>query len=94
MRMVVAVAVLGLCACDSERQPESHAATPPAAAAAAAEIPAAADAAPAQSSPLMAVPEDPAALKRLEAMGYTVHADHLHPPGVTNCPKMGDDPVM
>lgn len=59
------------------------------------EVPAAAAAAvPAASSQLMAIPDDPDALKRLEAMGYTIHGDHLHAPGVTDCPKMGDGPVM
>ena len=27
-------------------------------------------------------------------MGYTVHEDHLHAPGVTSCPKMSENPVM
>jgi PBP1b-binding outer membrane lipoprotein LpoB len=47
-----------------------------------------------QSSALMAIPEDPQAVKKLEAMGYTIHMDHLHAPGVTVCPKMGNDPVV
>lgn len=45
-------------------------------------------------SAMRSVPTDPAALKKLQAMGYTVHDDHLHAPGVAACPKMSDDPVM
>lgn len=92
MRILVGV-LLTLGACSAERQPEDQAALPKAAAAG---IPAAAPAAPDSSSPLMAIPEDPEALKRLEAMGYTIHAEqgHLHAPGVTTCPQMGDGPVM
>ena len=33
-------------------------------------------------------------LKKVQAMGYTVHEDHLHAPGVSTCPKAGDGPVM
>ena len=35
---------------------------------------------------LIAVPKDKAQLDRLLAMGYTVHKDHMHPPGVKECP--------
>jgi hypothetical protein len=93
MRITAGLVVLALGACGVERQPDGQAAAS-AAGSSAVEVPAAAKAARAQSSPLMAMPDDPAALKRLEAMGYTVHEDHLHAPGVTSCPKMGDDPVM
>jgi len=34
----------------------------------------------------IAVPKDKAQLDRLLAMGYTVHNDHMHPPGVKECP--------
>ena len=92
MRIVIGV-LLALGACSAERQPEEQAAAPEAADA---EMPASAPAGTGQSSPLMAIPKDPAALKRLAAMGYTIHAeqDHLHAPGVTSCPQMGDSPVM
>lgn len=92
MRFMVAL-LLVPAACSSERQPEEQTTLPEAAAPG---IQAAAPAAPARSSPLMAIPEDPEALKRLEAMGYTIHAEqgHLHAPGVDSCPQMGDSPVM
>ena len=34
----------------------------------------------------IAVPKDKAQLDRMLAMGYTVHDDHMHPPGVKECP--------
>lgn len=91
MRILIGL-LLALGACSAERQSEQQSAVPDAAPAG---IPAAA-AARAQSSPLMAIPEDPEALKRLEAMGYTIHAEqnHLHAPGVASCPQMGENPVM
>ena len=39
-------------------------------------------------------PKDKARLKRLLAMGYTIHEDHLHAPGVVGCPKMSENPVQ
>lgn len=35
---------------------------------------------------LIPVPKDKAQLARLVAMGYTVHQNHMHPPGVNSCP--------
>jgi hypothetical protein len=35
---------------------------------------------------LIPIPKDKAQLARLLAMGYTVHRDHMHPPGVNSCP--------
>jgi hypothetical protein len=46
-----------------------------------------------QASLLLPVPQDRAQLERMLSMGYTVHEDHLHAPGVTACPKMSEDPV-
>ena len=81
-------AFLTIAACSEQREAEPTAPAP------GAQLPAAAGASAPQTSALMAMPEDPEALKRLQAMGYTVHEDHLHAPGVTSCPKMGSDPVM
>lgn len=90
---LVALLLMTLAACSAERQPEEQAVLPEAAASG---VPAAAAAAPERSPPIMAIPDDPEALKRLEAMGYTIHAEqgHLHAPGVANCPQMGDSGVM
>jgi hypothetical protein len=35
---------------------------------------------------MLEVPADKAQLERLTALGYTVHDEHLHPPGVKECP--------
>ena len=43
---------------------------------------------------MIMIPKDQVQLKRLLAMGYTVHEDHLHAPGVTSCPKMSENPVQ
>lgn len=92
MRFLIGL-LLALGACSAEPQPEEQAALPEATAPG---VPAAAAAAPDRSQPVMAIPEDPEALKRLKAMGYTIHAEqgHLHAPGVASCPQMGDSPVM
>lgn len=92
MRSIVAMFVLALGACGSERQ-EQTASIPPAAPA---QMPTPAAAPPAKAALLMAIPDDPKALARLESMGYTIHAEqgHLHAPGLTNCPAMGDGPTM
>ena len=94
MRLIVATLVLALGACGSENQPEEQAA--PTAPATAVEIPTPAAAVSGQSAPLMAIPDDPEALKRLKAMGYTIHEEqgHLHAPGVAGCPAMGDGAAM
>ena len=91
MRLTVATLLLALAACGPESQPRKQAG--PAGPAAAAQLPASAAASSAQ---VMAIPDDPDVLKRLEAMGYTVHADqgHLHPPGMAGCPAMGDGAAM
>jgi hypothetical protein len=35
---------------------------------------------------LIPIPKDKAQLARLESLGYTIHNDHMHPPGVKSCP--------
>lgn len=35
---------------------------------------------------LMPIPKDKAQLIRLLSMGYTIHEQHMHPPGVKSCP--------
>ena len=90
MRSGLPFLLLALAACGrGESEPAEEAqARPPAVSAPAAR--------PAATQALMAIPTDPAALKRLVAMGYTVHREegHLHAPGVKNCPTMADGPVM
>jgi len=44
---------------------------------------------------MIPVPADKQQLHRLLAMGYTVHEDHMHPPGVKECPfNMGGSVVQ
>lgn len=94
MRLILVTSVLALGACGSESQRNEQPASAPPAAAAKTAAPAAA--ASATAAPLMAIPDDPKALQRLAAMGYTVHEEqgHLHAPGLTGCPAMGDGPAM
>jgi hypothetical protein len=41
------------------------------------------------------IPRDKAQLGRLLAMGYKIHEDHLHPPGMKECPfNMGGSVVQ
>ena len=77
--------LMGLTACgrQADQQPQQRAKAPTTSAAAAQ------SAMPAKTSAAMrfiAVPKDKAQLDRLLAMGYTVHNDHMHPPGVKECP--------
>lgn len=44
---------------------------------------------------VLPVPADKEQLKRLLLMGYVVHEDHLHPPGMKECPfNMGGSVVQ
>ena len=82
-RTIVLLIALGACSQEPrEASTEQPAATGP--------VPTA----PLKQAAMVSLPKDPAKLKRLEAMGYTVHEDHLHAPGVSACPKMSDDPIM
>lgn len=91
MRILAGLILLGLSACAPDAEAETEPAAQPAMATI--EIPGAATSVPTKAR-LMDMPDDPQAVRRLEAMGYTVHEDHLHAPGVNSCPKMGDGPVM
>lgn len=88
MRKFVLLIALGLCACD--REGGNTAAVP---------APAAPDAALSTEAPASAAvvprPKDQAELDRMILAGFTPHADHLHPPGVNECPLMkGSEAVM
>lgn len=86
MRILVMLLVLGACSDQAADQGRETAA--PAA------VPTAPTDAPVAQQAMVSVPNDPAELKKLAAMGYSVHDDHMHAPGVSSCPKMSDDPVM
>jgi hypothetical protein len=79
----LAIVILGLAAC--AKQPDHKGAQQ------LASKPAALPTMPAAQSPMpemkmIAIPKDKAQLARLVAMGYTVHENHMHPPGVKSCP--------
>ena len=90
MRLIVASIAILLSACGVESEPEE---TASGGTAAAADI---ASPAAVSSPKMMAIPDDPDALKRLEAMGYTVHEEqgHLHAPGAGGCPAAGEGRAM
>ena len=89
MRRLALLIALGVAACDQAQQDRAEA---PAPAAPDATLPAAPASQPAAIVPL---PEDKAQLDRMILAGYTPHADHLHPPGVNECPlTKGTEAVM
>lgn len=88
MRMVAAVLVLGLGACGQDGESREAGETPTAAAPAPQSTPSGTPAP--MKAGLLAVPEDKGELQRMIDLGYTPHADHLHPPGMNECPMGGD----
>ena len=91
MRQLLLLIALGTCACDRAAEERASATKPTA--------PLEAVATPAQQSkaPLvLPMPKDQKELDRMILAGYTPHGEHLHPPGVKNCPlaKEGNEAVM
>ena len=80
MKPLPLLLLLGLLACGKGAAPpdREQAAGPSAPVAAIAATPAAMDR-------MIPVPKEEAQLNRMLAMGYTVHDDHMHPPGVKEC---------
>ena len=90
MKRLVLVFAIFAAGCDQARQDQAAA---PAPAAPDAALPTQAPAS--QPSAVVALPADEAQLDRMILAGYTPHADHLHPPGVNECPlTQGSDAVM
>jgi hypothetical protein len=88
MRLAIAAALLLVAACGQQKKEP----TAPTARVTPAALPA--KSAPQSKMALwIPIPKDKAQLQRLLAMGYKIHEDHLHAPGVTGCPKMSEDPV-
>ena len=92
------VAVLALAACSQQKDDQAQQKAPAPAAPSAPAPPAApagmGTATVSKPALMIPMPKDPAQLKRLVAMGYTPHEDHLHAPGVTSCPKMSENPIQ
>ena len=85
MKRFAILLVFSICACGKEAAPAHQQVANSGAlptVAAAQSMPAAKSAA----MHFIAVPKDKAQLDRLLAMGYTIHNDHMHPPGVKECP--------
>ncbi len=90
MKRLMLLLALGVAAC--EREAEETAAVP-APAAPDATLPAQGPVS--QTAQIVPLPKDQAQLDRMILAGYTPHADHLHPPGVNECPlTKGTDAVM
>lgn len=89
MKRLLFMAALSAAACDREAQ-KQEAAVPPAAPSA---LPF--DEPRSKLPDLVPRPRDQAQLDRLILAGYTPHSDHLHAPGVNECPlTKGSDAVM
>jgi hypothetical protein len=91
MRHLLLLIALGAFACD--RAPEERASAPkPAPPREVVATKAAQSTAPL----VLPMPKDQKELDRLILTGYTPHGEHLHPPGVKNCPlaKEGNEAVM
>jgi hypothetical protein len=91
MKLLPILVLLGLAACGKEADPGAQ--QPPAESAA---VPASSSGKPAMAQAAMIpVPSDKVQLERMLTMGYTVHEDHLHSPGVKECPfNMGGSVVQ
>jgi len=83
MKVLLMVLVLGLAACGKQAAAPAHEQSAKRAPAA---VPMSSmPAKPAAMEKMIPVPADKAQLNRMLAMGYTVHEDHMHPPGVKEC---------
>lgn len=86
-RLTTSMLLIGLVACSKEPQRKPALASPNTA-----ELPAApamqsrASGKVAAEMKMIPIPKDKAQLARLISIGYTVHENHLHPPGVNSCP--------
>jgi len=82
MKRIALVLAFSLTACGKDAAPPVQ--TPKASAPATSAMPTMASK-PKTMERMILVPTDKAQLKRMLAMGYTVHEDHMHPPGVKEC---------
>ena len=90
MKRLVLFCAFGLAACGRENSED--AATP---APAPPEVTLPGTASAQKSGGVMPKPKDQAQLDRMILAGYTPHGEHLHPPGVNQCPlTKGTEAVM
>ena len=86
MKWIAIVLVLGVAACGKQTDPKTGQAPT---AAAIPNVPAKQSAMPGKAMAemhMIPIPKDKAQLARLIAAGYTIHQNHMHPPGVKSCP--------
>lgn len=89
MRGLVILLALGAAGCDRAGNDRSAAAPSASPGAQTVQAPAS------RPAPVVPKPEDPAQLDRMILAGYMPHADHLHAPGVNECPlTKGSEAVM
>lgn len=85
MKLLIPMIALVVCACDQESKGSTAVPSP---------VPEAASAkqsTPTSKAPLvLPLPKDQKELDRLILAGYTPHGNHLHPPGVLECPLAKD----
>ena len=95
MKRLVLLFALGVSACDREAPDKTAVPAPTAAAAAAATAILPGPDATKKSASVVPIPKDQAQLDRMILAGYTPHGNHLHPPGVNECPlTKGSEVVM
>jgi hypothetical protein len=86
MKLLIPMIALLVCACDRESKGSAAASSPA--------VPDAASikqSTPTSKAPLvLPLPKDQKELDRLILAGYTPHGNHLHPPGVLECPLAKD----
>lgn len=95
MRFLAIMLFVGLVACGKEAdQRSAQSVAKPTAASAVAGSMMAGKPGPVNAA-MIPVPADKRQLERMLAMGYTVHEDHMHAPGVKECPfNMGGSVVQ
>jgi hypothetical protein len=85
MKWFAIVLLFGLGACSKQADTQQTAARPLPATNAASQSKAVEKQGMAMSA-LIPIPKDKVQLDRMLAIGYTVHENHMHPPGVKQCP--------
>ena len=89
MKRLVPLIALAALACNKEQR-ETAATTP-----AATNVMLPAQSRQSQPPKIIPMPKDQAELDRMILAGFTPHGDHLHPPGVKECPlAQGSEAVM
>ena len=89
MRTFMMVLLFGLAACGKQASDDKAPASTKASTPAASGMQTAQSAMPGKPAgemEMIPVPKDKAQLARMVSMGYTVHENHMHPPGVKSCP--------